>query len=311
MPDLVSRRLTFENAEAELRKLDAPVDDRREEYSSDVPTGRLVAQYPKAGTPLTPDPNIILVVSKGPDPSLSTIDLSVEVNLQTKEPYSEGQAVQYSILVNNLGRVPATNVQVVAAPKHLRIDRSSTPCTDLTTCVIPSIAPNTPVTINVTATILQAGDFDNIVTVKGTETDANPANNIDFAGNGGTAPIRTNDPAPTGTKDPDPEPFPWEWVLLGTGGGLITGGIITKVVSRPPKLRPPPIDRTSRGPNNDMSPGPMAPTIDTYVDLEMGTSYCEPFPISGPPLSLNVDLELGGMLVDENIQILKEEVVNE
>lgn len=308
MPDLVSRRLTFENAEAELRKLDAPVDVRREEYSSDVPAGRLVAQYPKAGRPLNPDPEIILVVSKGPDPSLSTADLSVEVTLQTKDPFSEGQAVEYTILVKNPGRVPATNVRVTAVQKNLRIDRSSTPCPDLNACTIPSIDPNKPVTINVTATIVQAGDFDNIVTVKGTETDPDPSNNIDFAGNGGTVPMKTPDPPSNGPTDP--ERFPWEWVVLGTAGGLLTGGIVTKVVSRPPKPRLQP-DRTSREPTKDMSPGPMAPTIESYVDLETGTSYCDPLPISGPPLSLNVDLELGRMLVDENIQILKQEVVNE
>lgn len=312
MPDLVSRGLTFENAEIELRKLDAPVDDRRDEYSSDVEAARLIAQYPRAGTPLTPDPDILLIVSKGPDPSLSTADLSVEVTLQTKEPYSEGQAVQYNIVVNNLGRVMAKDVRIIAAPKNLRIDRSSAPCSDLSTCIIPSIPPNRPVTINVTATVLQAGDFDNIVTVKGSETDPDPANNIDFAGNGGTAPIRTNDPGSNSTSDPTPkEPFPWEWIILGTAGGLLTGGILTKAVWPSTKPNPDLIRRTPRGPTNDIHAGPPAPSIDTYVDLETGPSYCDPFPISGPPLSLTVDLELGQMSVDENIQVLKEEVVYE
>lgn len=310
MPDLISPGFTFDKAEAELKQRKITVDERREEYSSDVEASKLVAQFPKANTPLTPDPYIMLVVSKGPDPSLSTADLSVDVTLKTKDPYLESQVVQYDIVVNNLGRVLAKDVRVVSAPKNLRIDRSSAPCTDMNTCVIPSIEPNKPVTINVTATILRAGDFDNIVTAKGIQTDPDPTNNIDFAGNGGTVTTAPDGPPSNGTPKPDPD-FPWEWVVLGTAGGLLTGGIVTKVLSPSPKPHPNPTGTTPHGPTNDVPSGPPPPAVHTYVDLETGPSYCEPFPIDGPALSLKADLELGRMYVDENIPILKEEVVNE
>jgi len=77
-------------------------------------------------------------------------------------------------------------VQVTDTPANLTVTGVSGACAALP-CTIASIASGASVTINVAATIVAAGAFDNSATALGTEPDPNLVNNTDPSGNGGIA----------------------------------------------------------------------------------------------------------------------------
>ena len=81
-------------------------------------------------------------------------DLSVTKTLDTVGPYTPGQTVIYTIVVNNsaASTSPATNVVVTDIPTNLTITNvSSTNCSSLP-CTIPSLAIGASETITVEAT---------------------------------------------------------------------------------------------------------------------------------------------------------------
>src|SRR5204863_134243 len=81
----------------------------------------------------------------------------------------------------------ATNIQVTDSPSNLSITNvSGSGCASLP-CTIGSLAAGANTTINVDATIIAAGAFDNSATATPAESDSNTANNTDSSGNGGTA----------------------------------------------------------------------------------------------------------------------------
>lgn len=123
-----------------------------------------------------------------------TADVSVVKTLVTAGPYSPGQIIQYTLLVSNAGPATATNIGVTDTPTNLTIGTVSGACVALP-CTIASLAPGTNTTINVSATIVAAGAFDNSATVSATESDPNPGNNTDNTGNGGTANFAASVPA--------------------------------------------------------------------------------------------------------------------
>ncbi len=114
-------------------------------------------------------------------------DVSLVKTLVTAGPFTIGQSISYTLQVGNAGPSTATSVQVTDTPTNLTITSvSGGGCTALP-CTIPSLASGASVTINVTATIIAAGAFDNSATALATETDPNLANNTDNTGNGGMA----------------------------------------------------------------------------------------------------------------------------
>ncbi|HYC58445.1 MAG TPA: hypothetical protein VEK79_02660 [Thermoanaerobaculia bacterium] len=120
-------------------------------------------------------------------------DIHIGKTLDTQAPFHPGQTIQYTLVVTNLGPTiigvtptAATNVQIVDTPTNLTIVEVTGACSTLP-CTIPSIPPQTALTIVVRATVNATGAFDNIVTVTAAETDPNAANNADTTGNGGLA----------------------------------------------------------------------------------------------------------------------------
>ena len=116
----------------------------------------------------------------------SSADVSMTKTLTTAGPFTQGQTINYTLVVANAGPSPATSIQVTDTPTNLTITSVSGACTALP-CTIASLASGANATINVTATIVAAGAFDNSATATAAQTDPNPANNTDNTGNGGTA----------------------------------------------------------------------------------------------------------------------------
>jgi uncharacterized repeat protein (TIGR01451 family) len=117
----------------------------------------------------------------------SSVDVSIVKTLVTAGPYSAGESIAYTLVVANAGPSTATNIQVTDTPTNLTITNvSGSGCAALP-CTIASLVSGANTTINVTATILAAGAFDNSATATPAETDSNLANNTDSTGNGGTA----------------------------------------------------------------------------------------------------------------------------
>ena len=114
-------------------------------------------------------------------------DVSVFKTLTTSGPFTSGQSIAYTLLVANTGPETATNIQVTDTPTNLTITNVNGGGCAALPCTIPSLTSGTYVTINVTATIIAAGAFDNSTAVSATEPDPNLANNTDNTGNGGTA----------------------------------------------------------------------------------------------------------------------------
>jgi len=117
----------------------------------------------------------------------ASADVSLVKTLLTAGPFAAGQTINYSLVVANAGPSTATNVQVTDTPTNLSIVTvSGSGCAALP-CTIATLASGANTTINVSATIIAAGAFDNSATATGTESDPVPSNNTDSTGNGGTA----------------------------------------------------------------------------------------------------------------------------
>lgn len=188
MPDF--KGVTLEEAKNELAKIRHERIFSPPPEPSYLPAGQIYEQDPPAGDLLRPDTIVILHVSNGTPPvppTAPTADISVVKTLVTKGPYLAGKPIQYTIVVSNAGLLTATNIQVVDIPMNIRLDDVSGECSGWP-CTIKSIeARSSSKPINVTATIIAAGAFDNSVTVKATESEANLANNTDNLDNGGNA----------------------------------------------------------------------------------------------------------------------------
>lgn len=308
MPDLVGPKLTFEQALLELKSRDRAVNKRMDNFNEEVPSGIVYDQDPDAGTPLSSDSQIVLYVSKGKSPSAPnlTSDVSVEMTLVTKGPFVEGQQIDYSVTVKNLGETPATNVKVVNAPVNLKIDRVSGGCSQVSSCEIPSIPPGGSVPVAISATIVNAGDFNNVITVKAAESDANPTNNTDYADNGGIVGSHNVAPTPTVTPTPDPDRFPWWIVVLGTAGGFVSGGILTSAIWW--MMRPETLPGPTAGP---APPPPPFPPIDARVSLEPGHASIDDLNITLPALHISVSLDSGTFVFDGPVPIIRREVRND
>ncbi len=134
-----------------------------------------------------------------PDPSNNTdntgnggtaaasADVSIVKTLTTSGPFTDGQSINFSLVVANAGPSTATNVQVTDTPTNLTITNVSGGGCAALPCTIASLASGANVTITVTATINAPGAFNNSATVSATEPDPNVGNNTDNTGNGGTA----------------------------------------------------------------------------------------------------------------------------
>ncbi len=113
-------------------------------------------------------------------------DVSIVKTLTTGGPFSVGQSVSYTLLVANAGPSTATSVQVTDTPTNLAITSvSGSGCAALP-CTIPSINSEANTLINVTATILAAGAFDNSATATSPLPDPDPVDNTDDDDNGGS-----------------------------------------------------------------------------------------------------------------------------
>jgi uncharacterized repeat protein (TIGR01451 family) len=182
----------FKGVRFEQAKKDLITNHRQERIESkpgpwELPPGIIYDQEPRAGTPLRPDTRITLYVSTGPaqvPPTIPTADISVIKTLVTKGPYLAGKPIQYTIVVSNAGPLTAKNVQIVDTPTNIKVENVSGECTVLP-CTIKSIDAGSSAKINVTATIIAAGAFDNSVTVTAAESDSSP--NTDNLDNGGNA----------------------------------------------------------------------------------------------------------------------------
>jgi uncharacterized repeat protein (TIGR01451 family) len=118
---------------------------------------------------------------------VASADVSLVKTLLTSGPFTAGQTINYSLVVANAGPSTATNIQVTDTPSNLSIVTvSGSGCAALP-CTIATLASGANTTINVSATIIAAGVFDNSATATGAESDPVPSNNTDSTGNGGTA----------------------------------------------------------------------------------------------------------------------------
>ncbi len=117
----------------------------------------------------------------------ASADLSMVKTLTTVGPFAPGQTVTFTLVVTNAGPSTATTVQITDTPSNLTITGVSGGGCAALPCTIASIASGASVTINVTATIIAAGAFDNSATAMAVESDPNLVNNTDPSGNGGTA----------------------------------------------------------------------------------------------------------------------------
>ncbi|MDO9573855.1 MAG: PASTA domain-containing protein, partial [Candidatus Contubernalis sp.] len=79
MPNLVGRSLADARDWIELYKLTS--GNVQEEYSSNVPEGRVIEQSPKAGEMVQVQESVTLVVSKGPDPAEMGFKITIDPNL--------------------------------------------------------------------------------------------------------------------------------------------------------------------------------------------------------------------------------------
>ena len=144
-------------------------------------------------------PNAQASYTLPPDPA----DISLVKTLTTAGPFTVGQSISYTLLVANAGPDTATGIQVTDTPSNLTITNVSGGGCAALPCTIASLASGASVTINVTASIVAAGAFDNSATANANETDPNGANNTDNTGNGGTAtaPVLIADLAVTKTNN--------------------------------------------------------------------------------------------------------------
>jgi len=112
-------------------------------------------------------------------------DVSIVKTLTTAAPYSVGQSISYTLQVANAGPSTATNIQVTDTPTNLSITSVSGACASLP-CTIASLASGANTVINVTATIVAEGAFDNVATANADEPDPDSSDNTDNTGNNGS-----------------------------------------------------------------------------------------------------------------------------
>jgi uncharacterized repeat protein (TIGR01451 family) len=113
-------------------------------------------------------------------------DVSLVKTLITSGPYVIGQTITYTLLIANAGPSTATSIDVTDVPANLTIGTISGACAALP-CTIPSLASGANTTINVNATIVATGAFDNSANATADEFDPNTTNNTDNVDNDGTA----------------------------------------------------------------------------------------------------------------------------
>ncbi|MFA6957477.1 MAG: DUF11 domain-containing protein, partial [Thermoanaerobaculia bacterium] len=117
----------------------------------------------------------------------ASANVSIIKTLDTIGPYSQGQAIVYTLVVANAGPSTATSVQVTDTPTNLAITGVSGGGCSALPCTIASLASGANATITVNATISAVGPFDNATSVSAAEADGATGNNTDNSGNGGTA----------------------------------------------------------------------------------------------------------------------------
>ncbi len=157
-------------------------------------------------------------------------DISITKSLDTPGPYVPGQSITYTIVVVNNGPKDATNVNITDTPDNLTITDVNGDCTVLP-CAIPSLASGDDVTFTVTATIDDAGSFDNSATATADDFDPDTSNNTDNTGNGNTA-IKADTTTQITDVTPSPslvgESYTVSWVVtpvlpaVGTPTGTVT-----------------------------------------------------------------------------------------
>lgn len=114
----------------------------------------------------------------------ATADLSVGKTLLDTGPFLVGQVVRYSIVVANAGPSAATSVQVTDLPENLEIVAVSGAC-DALPCTLAVLGPHATASLEVSARILQAGTFRNLVAVASQDVDdPDPGDNTDDGGGG-------------------------------------------------------------------------------------------------------------------------------
>src|SRR5207302_310716 len=160
----------------------------------------------------------------------ASADVSMVKTLTTAGPFTAGQSISYTLVVANAGPSTATNIQVTDTPTNLTITTVTGACTALP-CTIATLASGSNVTINVTATIIAAGSFDNSATATATQPDPNNGNNTDNTGNGGAAGVASVDVGIVKTAGSLPpvvaEPFDYSLVITNHGPITATGVVVT------------------------------------------------------------------------------------
>jgi large repetitive protein len=117
----------------------------------------------------------------------ASADISVVKTLVTTGPFTAGESINYTIVVANAGPSTATSIQVTDTPTNLLITNVTGSGCSALPCTLASLAVGATTTINVTATIIAAGAFDNTGNATAAQSDPSPPNNTDSTGNGGTA----------------------------------------------------------------------------------------------------------------------------
>jgi len=129
-------------------------------------------------------------------PGVVGTDVALTKTLDTAPPFLEGQTLQYTITVQNLGPNEATGLTVNDTGTNLVLGSvsvlPSAGCLKLP-CTFPSLAAGATETLTLQARIADEGAFDNVASVSIDQNDLVPGNNTDNTGNGGqsTAPNTT------------------------------------------------------------------------------------------------------------------------
>ncbi|WP_395376983.1 DUF11 domain-containing protein [Marinicella sp. W31] len=116
-------------------------------------------------------------------------DLLMSKTLITAAPYSNGQVVDYTVVVTNNGPDAASNIVITDTPANLTLATVSSPNCAAFPCTVPALAVGASETINVTATIGSSNFFSNGAAASGDEFDPDTSNNADNGidgNNGGT-----------------------------------------------------------------------------------------------------------------------------
>ena len=163
--------------------------------------------------------------------ALPAVDVDLVKTLVTAGPFTPGQSISYTLVVHNSGPSPATNIQVTDTPSNLSITSVSGSGCSALPCTIPSLGVNASTTINVTATIIAAGAFDNSATATPAENDPTPPNNTDAVGNGGVTGVVSADVMVTKTASiavaVAGQTFDYTLVVHNNGPSTATNVVVT------------------------------------------------------------------------------------